>query len=81
MMAGMAKDRTAAEILQREYLEIRCRLLDIAASLDRIQRGREHAGTEHDARLQQIRRALLRLAEERPERAEEVQMIFSDPFE
>ena len=42
----------AAELLDRHYLEVRARLLEIAATLDRIERG--EGATEEDARMKQL---------------------------
>jgi len=67
----------AATTLQREFLHIRARILELAADLDRLDRG---AGDPGDpARLDQIARALAVLSESGPGRAERVQMIFSRP--
>lgn len=71
----------SVQMLDREFLEIRCRLIDIAASLDRVERcpGPERALRE--PRYAQIREALALLASAATsDRAERVQMIFSDPF-
>jgi len=66
--------------LDREFLEMRCRLIDLAASLDRIERGEGLAKTAGDLRLAHIRRALAIVADVRPNRVEQVQMLFSDPY-
>jgi hypothetical protein len=61
--------------LDREFLGIRCRLIELAAAFDRIDRnGSPAAG---DARMDQIRRSLEVLAGDAPDRAEQVQMVFS----
>ena len=69
----------APEVLDREFLEIRARLLHIAASLDRLDRA--SGSVTGDPRLEQISQALAVLGGDRAERAEEIQMIFSRPFE
>jgi len=76
----MPRPLTAADVLQREYLDIRHRLLDIAASLDRIERGSQSDAIRIDPRLTQIYRALALLAEERTDRTVRMQMIFSDAY-
>ncbi len=58
------------------FLEARCKLLDLAAILDRIDRGGDGA-VQKDARLANIRQALEALGDERPGRAERIQRIFS----
>lgn len=65
----------AAEVLDREFLEIRAKLLQIAAALDRI--GRADGSTEDDRRLRQIEQALDVVASSQPDRAQRLQMIFS----
>ncbi|MFO0885242.1 MAG: hypothetical protein U0894_13810 [Pirellulales bacterium] len=69
---------TAAEILAREFLEIRCRILDVAAALDRLQRA---PGTAEDPRLARILEGLKIAQSTDPNRAEQVQLLFSRPYE
>ena len=65
----------APQPLDREFLGIRCRLIELAAALDRIDRaGSSMTG---DPRMVQIRRSLELLAGDAPDRAEQVQMVFS----
>lgn len=69
----------APEVLNREFLEIRARLLQVAASLDRMDRS---AGSvENDVRLQQIQQALAILQSRGADRAERIQLVFSRPYE
>jgi hypothetical protein len=69
---------SAAQILDREFLELRAKLLELAASLDRIERA---AGSvQDDTRLAQIRHGLQTLLENRTDRAEQVQLIFSRAY-
>ena len=72
---------SAKEIVDQYFLEMRWRCLSLAADLDRVQRAAGGAGTlRDDARLLKLRRALevLMTEETEPNRAEQVQMIFSD---
>jgi hypothetical protein len=69
----------APEILNREYLEIRARLLQVAASLDRLSRAEGTA--EGDPRLAQVQQALAILAECQGDRAERIQLVFSRPYD
>ena len=69
----------ALEVLDREYLDIRARLLELAASLDRIDRAQGSVAA--DSRMDQIRRALAILAEQRADRAEQLQLNFSLPYD
>jgi hypothetical protein len=73
----MLKTRDAQEVLNQDFLETRCKILEIAAVLDRIDRSpvRNHDGP--DARLSQLRQALEALLEPGPGRAETIQRLFS----
>jgi hypothetical protein len=62
--------------LDAYYLEARCRLLDLAAILDRIDRGGD-AEVQEDPRLSRIREALEVLHDDSGARAEHIQRIFS----
>ena len=70
----------APEVLNREFPEIRARLLQLAAALDRMDRA---AGTsEGDPRRQKIREALAILHDDSaPNRAERLQLLFSLPYD
>ncbi|NIL96666.1 MAG: hypothetical protein GTO53_04475 [Planctomycetales bacterium] len=70
---------TATEVLDREFLQVRARLLEIAAALDRIDRA--SGDVAEDARIKNIRQALQRLDESGQGRAEQLQLIFSRPFD
>jgi hypothetical protein len=69
----------AAEVLNREFLEMRARLLHLAASLDRLDRA--DGSVAHDVRLAKIREGLAILAGDEPDRAERIQLIFSRPYD
>jgi hypothetical protein len=73
----MPTTRDAGEVLDRDFLETRSRILDIAAALDRIDRAPGRAGEHPDRRLAQLRQALEALLEPGPGRAETVQHLFS----
>jgi hypothetical protein len=60
--------------LDNYFLEARCRLLDVAAILDRIDRG---GGMESDPRLAKVQQALEVLQDQSGGRAERIQKIFS----
>jgi len=63
--------------LDAYFLEARCKLLDLAAILDRIDRGEGSNEVEKDPRLTAIRQALEVLRDESGGRAERIQRIFS----
>ena len=67
------------EFLDQQFLEMRARVLSLAEDLDRIERAPGGAALlEADPRIQQIRRAVRIVLDERANRAEHVQMLFSD---
>jgi hypothetical protein len=65
--------------LDRELLGIRAKLIDLAAALDRVDRG--EGSLSGDPRTEQIRRSLHALLGESPGRAEQILAIFSLPCE
>jgi hypothetical protein len=67
-----------ARALDRDFLDIRCRLIELAAAMDRIDRG---GSVDGDPRLAQIRRSLEILSANAPNRAKQVLMAFSLPEE
>jgi len=67
----------AGKALDSYFLEARSKLLDVAAILDRIGRGRDAAATTDDPRLARIRSALEVLHDLSGGRAERIQKIFS----
>jgi len=67
----------AKAALDAYFLEARCKLLDLAAILDRIGRGTDAGAVAADPRLARIRTALQSLSESPDGRAEEVQRLFS----
>ncbi len=70
---------TAVETLNREFLEIRCRILDLAAMLDRLERADD--AVVDDPRLKRIHEALDVLKKVQGDRAEQVQLTFSRPYD
>ena len=74
---------TAQEVLDKEFLETRCMLVEIAATMDRYERAEADDGSEDevDERLQQLYQALDILASPQatPNRAEQILMMFSEP--
>ncbi len=68
----------ADKALDAYFLEARCRLLDLAAILDRINRG--GADLAADPRVQRIRQAVEVLHDPSGGRAERIQQIFSREY-
>lgn len=77
----MPERLTAVEVLDREFLEIRCRLIDIAASMDRLHRADASSSLSSDPRMGQLHRALVSLTEGNSGHAERMQMVFSDGYD
>jgi hypothetical protein len=71
----------AAQVLDTYFLEARSKLLDLAAILDRIDRGANAARWQDDSRLQRIRQAVELLGESGADRAANVQELFSLPYD
>lgn len=75
----MNTEQTSEAVLDHEYLPTRAKILEIAASLDRIQRA---VGDVSDApRLKQLQAAVVSLLEDEPGRAERVQLFFSRTYD
>jgi hypothetical protein len=75
----MTRQLSASEVLDREFLAMRCRVIDLAAALDRVDRA--SPTTSIDTRVELLRRAFDVLASDSPSRAERIQQIFSLPYE
>jgi len=74
----MLPSPSAADVLDRDFLDLRARLLDLAAGLDRIERG--GGSVDQDRRMVNLRKALGILAGSRENRAEAIQLVFSLPY-
>lgn len=70
---------SAAEVLNREFLEVRCKILEVAAALDRLDRA--GGSVSDDPRLARIHEALGLLNAPAPNRAEQVQLVFSRSYD
>ena len=70
-------------VLDQFYLEARARLLEVAATLDRVDRG--GMGTQDDPRLGMLRQAIHVLdastTRNSPDRAEQLQLLFSRQYD
>ena len=71
--------QSAPEILEREFLETRCKLLEVAAALDRLDRA--DGSVTGDPRRQKLDRALGVLVNSQENRAEQLQLLFSLNYE
>jgi hypothetical protein len=70
---------SAPEVLNREFLEIRSRILELAAAFDRLERA--DGAVDEDPRLPRLREALSAVLSSDSNRAEQVQLIFSRPYD
>lgn len=68
----------ADELLDKEFLDVRAKILEVAATIDRIDRA--EGDVENDPRTGLLEKALGELASREVGRAERVQMIFSLPY-
>lgn len=69
---------TAPDVLNREFLELRAKILELAASFDRLDRASGEVG--EDPRLAKLRKGVEILLSSAPERAERVQLLFSRSY-
>jgi hypothetical protein len=67
----------APQALDSYFLEIRCKILEVAAILDRIGRGQDASSVMTDPHLVKVRQALEVLNDQSGGRAERIQKIFS----
>jgi hypothetical protein len=73
--------RAAQDILEQDFLTVRCLILDLASALDRIERGENSSQLKSHEQLKLIRGGLDILQENGPGRAEKVQLHFSDKYQ
>lgn len=69
----------AEELLDHEFLVVRAKILEIAAALDRLDRGNGDA--VNDPRTEKLHRGLEALLSREQNRAERIQQIFSLPYD
>ncbi len=77
----MLNIRESHAILERDFLETRGKILEVAAALDRIDRAPAHHPEHPDPRLGQLRQALEALLVPEPSRSETIQLIFSREYD
>lgn len=66
---------TRQQVLDLYFMEARCRLIDLAAFLDRVERSEG----EGDFRLESLKQAMGVLRDSEPAKAERVLLALSDP--
>jgi hypothetical protein len=67
--------------LDAYFLEARSKLLDLAAILDRLERGANATDLPSDPRWQKLQQGLLALQQPGIDRAEAIQLLFSLPYD
>jgi hypothetical protein len=72
------KPMSAQHVLDREFLEMRAKILELAASLDRLARATGNVSS--DPRMQQLEAAIRTVLDSGGDRAERIQLIFSRPY-
>lgn len=77
----MNKPLSADQIFDRVFLETRAKLLSVAATLDRLDRAEGTDRVENDFRMEQIRRSIDIIRNESGNRAEQLQIVFSDEYD
>ena len=76
-------ERAATDVLDESFLEVRAKLLEVAATLDRIDRATDSAGALPESaasRREKLTEAIQVLLSEQPERAERLQLLFSREY-
>lgn len=67
----------AQQIVDRYFIEHRAKLIDLAAFLDRVERGGGESADD-DNRLRALRKGISMLSDGRPERARRILELLSD---
>jgi hypothetical protein len=72
---------TREGVVNRYFFEMRCKVLEVAASLDRVDRSEPDSVGDDDPRMDQLHRAISVLLKPGPDRAEKIQLIFSREYD
>ncbi len=76
----MPTTQTSQQVLDRHFLELRCSVLDLAAAFDRLERSDGFTQVASDQRLTKLHEAIQILQSSGDDRAERIQMLFSDSY-
>ncbi|MEM9646536.1 MAG: hypothetical protein AAF989_16205 [Planctomycetota bacterium] len=75
-------ERNGESILQESFLEMRAKLLEVAATLDRVESAPDVDGAvSRSEQRRQISEAIAILGTSNPDRAKRLQHLFSRPYE
>ncbi len=77
----MTVKRVAGDVLDAQFLEMRHQVLGLAADFDRLSRAVDAASLRDDPRFAKLHRAIGLLCEDGVDRAQRVQMVFSDEYD
>jgi hypothetical protein len=66
---------TTVNLVDLGFMDSRSKLIDLAAFLDRVQK----TGQDSDFRVQALKNAIALLSQDKPQRAKDVLLSFSDP--
>jgi hypothetical protein len=75
----MSSNRNSREVFDQEFLPMRAKLLEVAAALDRLDR--TTGSLASDSRRTQVHAAIQVLLRPDDDRAEQLQLIFSRPYD
>ena len=75
----LSSPKSAAELVDMYFLDMRSALLETGAALDRIQRARDTTDIFNDPRLKKIKQAFDILKTGNGNRAEQFLQLFSEP--
>ena len=75
----MTTPLSAPDLFEQEFLQIRCKLIEVGAMLDRLDRA--DGNLDDDVRRALIRDACKVIQSDDSNRAEQLQQLFSDPYE
>ena len=70
---------TAQEVLEREFFEMRAKILQLGASLDRMERA--EGSIEQKEKLDLLNKGIQILLDQQTNRAETIQLLFSREYE
>ena len=71
------ENQASADLVELGFMDARCKAIDVAAFLDRVQR----AGQADDYRVHELKKAIACLNGDDPDRAKQVLLSLSDPSE
>ena len=77
----MSIPMSAQAVLDGCFLEMRHKLIDLGAALDRIERGADGDGVRSEERMRQLVKAIDVLGDGGSERAARILTVFSDAYE